>query len=116
MEPFNHRERTKSFCSTAIGYSANLIAHDSTLIIVRGGNDDALSVEQQLLDAVDQFFSEEGMIESVLAMGLELPESARHRGIMPGTAKKVVVDSSNTKSSNFVLVINGIALGHVRIA
>lgn len=96
----------------AIGYSANLIASDSTLIIVRAGNDDALSVEQQMFDAVDQFFPDEGMIESVLAMGIELPESARFRGIMPGSSKKASIDSSHTKGSNFVLVINGIALGH----
>lgn len=67
-----------------------------------------------MLDAVDQFFPDEKMIESVLAMGLELPESARHRGVSE-SAKKAAVDSLNTTSSNFVLVINGIALGHVRI-
>lgn len=97
---------------TAIGYSANVVAPESTLIIVRAGGDNAISVEEQLLDAVDQFFPGAGFIESVEAMGLEIPQSARNR--ITSEPPPANLKSLNTPKSNYILVINGIALGYVR--
>ncbi|GJJ13717.1 hypothetical protein Clacol_007973 [Clathrus columnatus] len=94
----------------AIGYSTNLIAPDSTLIIIRGGGDSAIPVEQQLLDSVDKFFPDSDIIESVQAMGVELPHSLRHQ-ISPEYSKKKNVELVDIPKSNHVLVINGLALG-----
>ena len=47
----------------AIGYSTNLIAPESNLIVVRGGEKDGLSIFDQLYNAAEEFFPQANIIE-----------------------------------------------------
>jgi phospholipid-translocating ATPase len=72
-------------------------------------------------DAVAQFFPDAGIIESVLAKGTEAPdappEKSRKRASMRRSVSGVsdLVGANNgERPGGFVLVIDGVALGHVR--
>ncbi|KAF8514068.1 phospholipid-translocating ATPase [Gautieria morchelliformis] len=100
----------------AIGYSTNLVARQSNLIIVRGG-DRGPQVMDQMRDAVDQFFHEAGIIESLQAKGLEIrtPEKSNKRSSFRNSISGLsdLVGSNNgNRPGGFVLVIDGTALGH----
>ena len=47
----------------AIGYSTNLIAQDSNLIIIRGDGGRGIPVYNQIYNAIDEFFPERNIIE-----------------------------------------------------
>ena len=46
----------------AIGHSTNLIGQDSNIIVVRGGNRSGRPVYQQILNAVEEFFPDSGIL------------------------------------------------------
>ncbi|KAF5390158.1 hypothetical protein D9757_002920 [Collybiopsis confluens] len=60
----------------AIGYSTNLIAPDSNIIVVRGGNEISRPVYQQMIGAVQEFFPESGILDD---FGTLIPGRPLHR-------------------------------------
>lgn len=104
----------------AIGYSTYLVARDSNLIIVRGGDEGQAQVTDQMRDAVDQFFPEAGIIESLQVKGFEFPQPEKtrkrssFRHSVSGEPDLVGVKNGD-RPGGFVLVIDGVALGHVSL-
>ncbi|KAF8582656.1 phospholipid-translocating P-type ATPase [Ramaria rubella] len=102
----------------AIGYSTNLVGNDSNLIVVRGGEDGhPYSAANQMLEAVDKFFPDAGIVETVQAKGLEIPKAEssfkrpRTRRSMSG-ASDLIGSNNGDRAGGFVLVIDGAALSH----
>lgn len=114
----------------AIGYSTNLIAQESNLIVVRG-EQGGLSVFDQLYNAADEYFSEAQIIEEEM---LDIDE--KHANAMQSrrstsdsvgseygqrlhrvnTGVSSIVGSHNgERPGGFVLVVEGNALQHVSI-
>ncbi|KAF8077575.1 phospholipid-translocating ATPase [Lyophyllum atratum] len=96
----------------AIGRSTNLIANDSNIIIIRGGNE-GRTVYQQMVHAIDKFFPENG-----LGTGdLPRPSTSSRDHNIPlqriDTGVSSIVGSQNgDRPGGFVLVIDGAALLH----
>jgi phospholipid-translocating ATPase len=87
---------------------------------VRGGDEGQPQVIDQMRDAVDQFFHEAGIIESLQAKGLEIhtPEKSNKRSSFRRSTSGMsdLVGSNNgNRRGGFVLVIDGTALGHVSL-
>ncbi|KZT27329.1 phospholipid-translocating ATPase [Neolentinus lepideus HHB14362 ss-1] len=94
----------------AIGYSTNLIARDSNIIVVRGGDK---SVYQQLLNAFEQFFPESDVLEDENMMNYGRSQSGD--GLYPlqrvNTGVSSLVGHDNgERPGGFVLVVDGAAL------
>ncbi|TFK36370.1 phospholipid-translocating ATPase [Crucibulum laeve] len=96
----------------AIGRSTNLIAHDSNIVIIRGGS--SRPVEQQMLGAIEQFFP-----ESEFAMNeknVNLPRTSREeerqiplQRVNTGVSS-IVGPENGERPGGFVLVVDGAAL------
>lgn len=118
----------------AIGYSTNLLAHDSNLIIVRGGAyGSPNSAYEQMKSAIEQFFGPE-IVQDVNyhPPDIEHPEGRRsqsggrpsfHRNRSSGPKplqrtntglSDLVGDDNGQRSGGYSLVIEGSALTHVR--
>ncbi|KAH8117016.1 phospholipid-translocating P-type ATPase [Phellopilus nigrolimitatus] len=107
----------------AIGYSTNLIASESNLIVVRGGERDDLSIFDQMYNAVEEFFPEANIIEEEELDINEKHESARRstgegdgigtplRRVNTGVSS-IVGSNNGERPGGFVLVIEGTALSH----
>ena len=102
---------------SAIGYSTNLIAQDSNLVVIRGGDPEkgGRSVYEQMTIAIEEFFPESGILEGIPPP----PEKSRHNSddfalsrINTGVSSIVGKDNGN-RPGGFVLVIEGTALGFV---
>lgn len=109
----------------AIGYSTNLIATESNLIVVRGGDRDGLSVFDQMYNAAEEFFAEANIIEEeMLDINDKHEKHAYARRSLgdgarasPTPLRRVNTGASSLVGSNngdrpggFVLVIEGTAL------
>ena len=113
----------------AIGYSTNLIAQESNLIVVRStetNNNANLSVYHQLYTAVEEFFPEGNIIEEEgLAEDEKIFSSAQsnngdrdapNRLQRVNTGVSSIVGRNNgDRPGGFVLVIEGNALQHVSL-
>jgi hypothetical protein len=104
----------------AIGYSTYLVARDSNLIVVRGGDEGQPQIMDQMRDAVDQFFPEAGIIESMQAKGFEIPQAdkAHERSTIRRSisgASDLLGVGNGDRPGGFVLVIDGAALGNVSL-
>ncbi|KAG8758981.1 hypothetical protein FRC14_006959 [Serendipita sp. 396] len=104
----------------SIGYSTNLIAPDSNLIVVRGGKfGQEHSAYDQMVKAVEQFFPDQGILDLEEVHPPELhtsekpPASPRPGVRRVATGLSEILDEDNgKKSGGFVLVIDGVALSH----
>ncbi|KAI6045617.1 hypothetical protein EDC04DRAFT_2865155 [Pisolithus marmoratus] len=97
----------------AIGHSTNLIADDSNIIVIRGG-DQGRSVFEQLVQALEDFFPDSDVLKDDLRL-----ETSQHqefqtpyamRRLSTGMASLVGEDNGR-RSGGYVLVIDGAALG-----
>ncbi|GLB34572.1 putative cation transport ATPase (P-type) (TC 3.A.3) family, type IV subfamily protein [Lyophyllum shimeji] len=94
----------------AIGRSTNLIANDSNIIIIRGGNE-GRTVYQQMLHAIDKFFPDSGLG----AGDLPRPSTSSRDHNIPlqrinSGVSSVVGSQNGDLPGGFVLVIDGAAL------
>ncbi|TDL24691.1 phospholipid-translocating P-type ATPase [Rickenella mellea] len=109
----------------AIGYSTNLIGPDSNLVVVRGGDPEkgGRSVFDQMYQAVEDFFPESGILEDEAILtkapsftkdqegGGDAPPQQRLRRVDTGVSS-IVGRGNGDRPGGFVLVIEGVALGH----
>lgn len=103
----------------AIGRSTNLIAPDSNIIIVRGGNDRGVPIPQQMMNAIEKFFPESLDDGAVIERPARFSVSSTER---PNALRRVdtgissIVGSQNgDRPGGFVLVVDGTALLHVSV-
>jgi phospholipid-translocating ATPase len=68
----------------AIGHSTNLIGQDSNIIVVRGGNRSGRPVYQQILNAVEEFFPESGILDE----NVEPKDAGRARRSVEGSGQQ----------------------------
>ncbi|KAJ7179920.1 phospholipid-translocating ATPase [Mycena crocata] len=100
----------------AIGKTTNLIAPDSNIIIIRGGNDRGRTIQQQILFAMEKYFPE--------SEGLDMTELTRQttasregeryyplERIETGVSS-IVGAHNGERPGGFVLVVDGTALLH----
>ena len=99
----------------AIGRSTNLIAEESNIIVIRGG-DHGHAVYQQMIHAVEDFFPDSGILDEygVITRGPTSPSAnsaTAHplRRLSTGI-RDVVGHDNGHRSGGFVLVIDGAAL------
>ncbi|KAH7921381.1 phospholipid-translocating P-type ATPase [Leucogyrophana mollusca] len=102
----------------AIGHSTNLIADDSNIIIIRGGNEQGgRSVYQQMVTAVEDFFpdsgilDEHGIVAGVTSSSADESRPYPMRRLSTGAAS-IVGEDNGERPGGFVLVIDGTALGY----
>ncbi|CAG7855112.1 Phospholipid-transporting ATPase DNF1; AltName: Full=Flippase DNF1 [Serendipita indica DSM 11827] len=105
----------------SIGYSTNLIAPDSNLIVVRGGEfGQAHAAYDQMVQAVERFFPTEGILdlEEVHPPEIHTTEKPPHSP-KPGNIRRaatglseILDDDNGRKPGGYILVIDGVALGH----
>ncbi|KAL1937625.1 hypothetical protein VTO73DRAFT_13011 [Trametes versicolor] len=100
----------------AIGHSTNLIGREDNIVIIRGGGEGSTPVYVQMLNAVEQFFPESGILQDD-AVGLDentLPPSQSTRGYplhrVNTGASSLVGHNNGDRPGGFVLVIDGAAL------
>lgn len=107
---------------TAIGYSTNLIAPDSNIIVVRGGEyGKENAVYTQLRDTVERFFPNENILDLDEVHPPEItttenPTQSPKPGNLRRTAtglSEILDEENGNKPGGFILVIDGSALGHV---
>ncbi|EJD53100.1 phospholipid-translocating P-type ATPase [Auricularia subglabra TFB-10046 SS5] len=103
----------------SIGYSTNLIARDSNLIIVRDGKEygKSKSTYAQLRDAVEEFFPNEGILEMEEVAPHEVePEAPQRppsrRSVSSGGYSHILGEGNGERPGGFILVIDGGSLGH----
>lgn len=106
----------------AIGYSTNLISHESNLIVVRGGDKDALSIYDQLYTAITEFFPDSNVLEEE---HFDIKEKHNRRSTSSGMeaalhrvntgVSSIVGHNNGERPGGFVLVIEGSALDYVSI-
>ncbi|KAI0766330.1 phospholipid-translocating P-type ATPase [Trametes elegans] len=101
----------------AIGHSTNLISREDNIIIIRGGGEDHTPVYLQMVNAIEEFFPEsgilqdenvgydEGLVQEQQASGYPL------RRVNTG-ASSLVGHNNGDRPGGFVLVIDGGALTH----
>jgi len=100
----------------AIGRSTNLIASDSNIIIVRGGNK---PVEQQLANALTQFFPEQSERQAPPRPSMQSRRSSRRASWMHALQRvdtgvsSIVGEGNGERPGGFILVVDGAALLHV---
>ncbi|KAG8217697.1 hypothetical protein J3R82DRAFT_5853 [Butyriboletus roseoflavus] len=96
----------------AIGYSTNLIADDSNVIIIRGG-DAGLSVYQQMARAVEDFFPDADVLEKEEVAGVAASESGPYPlRSLNTSAPSIVGEGNGTRPGGYVLIIDGTALSY----
>ncbi|OJA16022.1 hypothetical protein AZE42_04283 [Rhizopogon vesiculosus] len=101
----------------AIGRSTNLIAEESNIIVIRGG-DQGPPVYQQMMQAVEDFFPDSGILDehgivtnTPKSPSAESPAPYPMRRLSTGT-RDVVGHNNGARPGGFVLVIDGAALGN----
>lgn len=100
----------------AIGRSTNLIAEESNIIVIRGG-DQGRPVYQQMIQAVDDFFPDSGILDEhgVVTSTPKSPSadssSAYPLRRLSSGIRDVVGNDNGQRPGGFVLVIDGSALG-----
>jgi phospholipid-translocating ATPase len=113
---------------SAIGHSTNLIGRDSNIIVIRGVNESVRPVYRQMVQAATEFFPESGIVEDKGAvespavsrpgsrMSTEKDTQRRHPlQRVESTISSILGANNGDRPGGFVLVIDGGALGHVRI-
>ncbi|KAI0647599.1 phospholipid-translocating P-type ATPase [Trametes meyenii] len=95
----------------AIGHSTNLIGREDNIVIIRGGGEGHTPVYMQMLNAVEEFFPESGILQED---GVGLDESTQTGGyplqrINTGVSS-LVGHNNGDRPGGFVLVIDGAAL------
>jgi phospholipid-translocating ATPase len=97
---------------TAIGYSTNMIASDSNLIIVRGGKH---PVDSQLKRAAVRFFGESEVNEKAQTQSMERTRTRDSQSLYRVTtgASSIAGEGNGSRPGGFVLVIDGAALDDV---
>ncbi|KAH9848849.1 phospholipid-translocating P-type ATPase [Lenzites betulinus] len=100
----------------AIGHSTNLIGREDNIVIIRGGGEGATPVYMQMLNAVEQFFPESGILEEdgvKLDDSMVLPQQ-QSRGYplqrVNTGGSSLVGHNNGDRPGGFVLVIDGAAL------
>ncbi|KIM33227.1 hypothetical protein M408DRAFT_61361 [Serendipita vermifera MAFF 305830] len=105
----------------SIGYSTNLIAADSNIIVVRGGEYGKESaVYTQLRDTAEKFFPNDGIMELDEVHPPEIATTEKpSTSPKPGNLRRaasglsdILGDDNGRKPGGFILVIDGAALGH----
>ncbi|KAF8630439.1 hypothetical protein AX17_005416 [Amanita inopinata Kibby_2008] len=107
----------------AIGHSTNLIGRDSNIIVIRGGNEKGRPVFQQMIQAVEEFFPDTGILNEdgvVMHASMSAPASRissdRERGYplqrIETSVSSIVGPNNGERPGGFVLVIDGTALLH----
>ncbi|KAJ7029355.1 phospholipid-translocating ATPase [Mycena alexandri] len=108
--------------AVAIGHSTNLIAKESNIIIIRGGDEGSRPVHEQMVRAVEEFFPDSGILDEE---GIVVPAHPRQssasqdrpyplRRLSTGIAS-IVGSQNGERPGGFVLVVDGTALGHTLI-
>ncbi len=113
--------RVTDLSYSAIGYSTNLIATDSNLIVVRGVHDPQAAYNQ-MTKAVEQFFPNDGILDldevhPRVHESVEKPASSPKPGNLrraPTGLSDILDNDNGQKPGGFILVIDGAALTHVR--
>ena len=116
---------------SAIGHSTNLIGRDSNIIVIRGVNESVRPVYQQMVQAATEFFPESGIVEDEGAAEAVEPPAVSRPGSRMSTEKdtqrrhplqrvestisSILGANNGDRPGGFVLVIDGGALGHVRV-
>lgn len=99
----------------AIGRSTNLVANDSNIIIVRGGN---RPVDQQLRNALMQFFPEHSEQAALPRPSMQSRRSSRRASWMHALQRvetgvsSIVGEGNGERPGGFILVVDGAALLH----
>lgn len=104
----------------AIGHSTNLIGRESNIIVIRGGNNTGHPVYQQMVNAAEEFFPEQNILDQPSQPAQSQNQSSRpseNDGQYPlrriDTGLSSIVGSNNgDRPGGFVLVIDGAALDH----
>ncbi|KAG5643214.1 hypothetical protein DXG03_001334 [Asterophora parasitica] len=104
----------------AIGHSTNLIGRESNIIVIRGGNVSGRPVYQQMVQAAEEFFSDEDLVSTH-----PHPHHHAQDPSIPGTDDRqyplrrietglssIVGSNNGDRPGGFVLVIDGAALTH----
>ena len=107
----------------AIGHSTNLIGQDSNIIVVRGGNASGRPVYQQILNTIEDFFPDSGILDEnreATDAGRAEGSGQQHQqftntagGPLRRTATQIsdlVGPNNGDRPGGFVLVIDGTAL------
>lgn len=102
----------------AIGYTTNLIARDSNVIIVRNGADfgEERSTYSQLRQAVEDFFPLDGILERESVRppsAVDLADIMRRRSVSSSGLSELVGRDNGERPGGFVLVIDGSSLTRV---
>lgn len=113
---------------SAIGHSTNLIGRDSNIIVIRGVNESVKPVYRQMVQAATEFFPESAIVADEGAvdppavsrpgsrMSTEKDTQRRHSlQRVESTISSIVGANNGDRPGGFVLVIDGAALGHVRV-
>ena len=98
----------------AIGHSTNLIGREDNIVVVRGGGEGSAPVYAQMLNAVEQFFPESGILQED-AVELEQQTSGMPLQRFNSGVSSLVGHGNGQRPGGFVLVIDGAALTHVRL-
>ncbi|KAI0636462.1 phospholipid-translocating P-type ATPase [Trametes polyzona] len=99
----------------AIGHSTNLIGREDNIVIIRGGGEGSTPVYAQMLNAVEEFFPESGILQDEevgLEEGHEHAQNTRGyplRRVNTGVSS-LVGHNNGDRPGGFVLVIDGSAL------
>ncbi|KAF5373624.1 hypothetical protein D9758_000973 [Tetrapyrgos nigripes] len=99
----------------AIGRSTNLVANDSNIIIVRGGN---RPVDEQLRNALAQFFPEHSEQQVKPRPSMQSRRSSRRGSWMHALQRvetgvsSIVGEGNGDRPGGFILVVDGAALLH----
>ncbi|KAJ7171938.1 phospholipid-translocating ATPase [Mycena filopes] len=108
----------------AIGHSTNLIAKESNIIVLRGGDEGSRPVYEQMVRAVEEFFPESGILdeEGVVvpahprqSSGSQAQERPHPMRRMSTGISSIVGSQNGDRPGGFVLVIDGTALGHALV-
>ena len=116
---------------SAIGHSTNLIGRDSNIIVIRGVNESVRPVYRQMVQAATEFFPESGIVEDEGAAEAVEPPAVSRPGSRMSTEKdtqrrhplqrvestisSILGANNGDRPGGFVLVIDGGALGYVRV-
>ncbi|KAF9053140.1 phospholipid-translocating ATPase [Panaeolus papilionaceus] len=90
----------------AIGRSTNLISSDSNILIVRKGS---IPIQEQMQNALDQFFSEEGLQLSEKQPPVDENQFIPLKRFNTGVTS-IVGEHNGERPGGFVLVVDGAAL------
>jgi phospholipid-translocating ATPase len=95
--------------AVAIGYTTHLLTPDTNLIIVREG---AHSIQQQISDALETFFGEEGLAITRTLSRASVGDLRPRLDRVNTGVRSLVGGDNGTRSGGFSLVIDGHALAH----